>query len=78
MMVKGASRWTEVPDSLPVRMSYMASISVNNQIITSGKLEKLVEIISNIDQNIYNMVIPTRSNSIPRIWVLCVNVTYIQ
>ena len=51
MMVKGASSWTEVPDSLPARMYELASISVNNQIITTGKLEKLIDIICNFDQN---------------------------
>ena len=50
MMQKGASSWTEVPDSLPARMSELASISVNNQIITTGKLEKLEEIICSFDQ----------------------------
>ena len=40
MMVKGATSWTEVPDSLPAIMSELASISIDNQIITTGKLEK--------------------------------------
>ena len=40
MMVKGDSSWSEVQNSLPARMSYMASISFDNEIITSGKLDK--------------------------------------
>ena len=51
MMVKGASSWTEEPNSLPARMSGLRSIALNNQILTSGKLEKLVEIICNFNQN---------------------------
>ena len=49
MMVKGDSSWLEVPDSLPARMAGLRSISVNNQIITSGKLEIFVEIICIFD-----------------------------
>ena len=45
MMVKGDSSWTEVQNSLPAGMGYMASILVKNQIVTSGKLEKIVEIV---------------------------------
>ena len=51
MMVKGASSWTVLPDSLPARMRGLRSISVDNQIITTGKLEKLVDIICEFDQN---------------------------
>jgi len=36
MMVKGATSWTEVPDSFPARMDGLRRISVNNQIITTG------------------------------------------
>ena len=45
MMVKGDSSWTEVQNSLPAGMVHMASILVKNQIVTSGKLEKIVEIL---------------------------------
>ena len=54
MMVKGDSSWSEVQNSLPAGMVYIASISINNDIITSGKLEKLEEII---EQNFIDVFI---------------------
>ena len=57
MMVKGDSSWSEVPDSLPARMG-LQIISIDNQILTSGKLEKLVEIIFYFDQIIFDISIP--------------------
>ena len=58
MMVKGDSSWSEVPDSLPARMEGLRIISIDNQILTSGKLEKLVEIIFYFDQIIFDIFLP--------------------
>ena len=55
MMVKGDSSWTEVQNSLPARMWRLRSISFNNNIIITGKLEKLVETICNFDPNIFDI-----------------------
>ena len=41
LLTKGASKWNIIIlDSLPARLGYLGSISVENQIITAGKFEK--------------------------------------
>ena len=37
LLVKGDTQWKIVHDSLPARMSSLRSISINNQIITTGE-----------------------------------------
>ena len=38
LLTKGTNEWRIIPNSLPVRLDDLRSISFNNQIITTGQL----------------------------------------